>query len=171
MDSKIKEYGAPALEAMVGEDGLMIAAATCFYEPQCREQWPKLHGSERCAFISIPAWQPIRRTETEVCSGSRWTPARTTTSDDYTRVFDVLRGAWKCSRRTKGEKRGLADTHRRAMAAPAAVNSRRVCFAGRRPRRERVATPEAFMAPGRARSETTNYPRQICQLWPTTWSR
>lgn len=59
----------PAQQQLVGEDGFMISAATCFPNLSFVHNWPKLPNSDQVLpFISIRQWQPISANETEVCS-------------------------------------------------------------------------------------------------------
>lgn len=69
MIRRIKDTWTPRQQRVVGEDGFMISAATCFPNLSFVHNWPKLPGSEQVLpFISIRLWQPISANETEVCS-------------------------------------------------------------------------------------------------------
>lgn len=73
MIGRIKEAWSPAQQKVVGEDGFMISAASCFPNLSFVHNWPKVEeGSETSSdvlpFISIRMWQPINEHETEVYS-------------------------------------------------------------------------------------------------------
>lgn len=69
MIGRIRDAWSPAQQRVVGEDGFMISAATCFPNLSFVHNWPKSPGGEQVVpFISIRQWQPISENETEVCS-------------------------------------------------------------------------------------------------------
>ena len=70
MIGRIKNVWTPQQQRVVGEDGFMISAATCFPNLSFVHNWPKVHGhkDDVLPFISIRLWQPISENETEVCS-------------------------------------------------------------------------------------------------------
>src|SRR5262249_33675882 len=56
-------------QRVVGQDGFMFSAATCFPNLSFVHNWPKLpEGEQVLPFISIRVWQPISENETEVLS-------------------------------------------------------------------------------------------------------
>jgi phenylpropionate dioxygenase-like ring-hydroxylating dioxygenase large terminal subunit len=70
MIDRIKNAWTPQQQRVVGEDGFMISAATCFPNLSLVHNWPRVHDrtDEVLPFISIRLWQPISENETEVCS-------------------------------------------------------------------------------------------------------
>lgn len=71
MVNRAKATWSPDQQRLVGEDGFMISAASCFPNLSFVHNWPKIEeGSDDnvCPFISIRLWQPISENETEVCS-------------------------------------------------------------------------------------------------------
>ena len=71
MIERIKRVWTPQQQQLVGEDGFMISAASCFPNLSFVHNWPKvLDGADDdvLPFISIRLWQPISENETEVCS-------------------------------------------------------------------------------------------------------
>lgn len=56
-------------QQVVGADGFMISAATCFPNLSFVHNWPKVEdGDDVLPFISLRLWQPISEKETEVLS-------------------------------------------------------------------------------------------------------
>lgn len=60
-------------QRVVGEDGFMVSAASCFPNLSFVHNWPKVedgsaHDEAVLPFISIRLWQPISENQTEVCS-------------------------------------------------------------------------------------------------------
>jgi phthalate 3,4-dioxygenase alpha subunit len=69
MVSRMKEVWTPDQQRVVGEDGFMISAASCFPNMSFVHNWPKIQNSDEVLpFISIRTWQPISENETEVYS-------------------------------------------------------------------------------------------------------
>lgn len=73
MVGRMKEVWTTEQQKVVGEDGFMISAASCFPNLSFVHNWPKVEegsqtGSDVLPFISIRAWQPISQHETEVYS-------------------------------------------------------------------------------------------------------
>src|SRR6201993_1498303 len=76
MIDRIKQVWTARQQQLVGEDGFMISAASCFPNLSFVHNWPKVLDSADGAdspgdvlpFISIRLWQPISENETEVCS-------------------------------------------------------------------------------------------------------
>jgi phenylpropionate dioxygenase-like ring-hydroxylating dioxygenase large terminal subunit len=56
-------------QALVGDDGFMVSAATVFPNLSFVHNWPKIDGSDEVVpFISLRQWQPVSADETEVLS-------------------------------------------------------------------------------------------------------
>lgn len=69
MIARIKETWSPEQQSLVGDDGFMISAASCFPNMSFVHNWPKVEeGEDVLPFISIRMWQPISENETEVYS-------------------------------------------------------------------------------------------------------
>ncbi|MEZ0353730.1 Rieske 2Fe-2S domain-containing protein [Mycobacterium sp. pR1184] len=73
MIGRIKEVWTTEQQQVVGEDGFMISAASCFPNLSLVHNWPKVEegsqtGCDVLPFISIRMWQPIDEHETEVYS-------------------------------------------------------------------------------------------------------
>lgn len=69
MIERAKDVWSPRQQQVVGDDGFMISAATCFPNLSFVHNWPKVEdGRGVVPFISIRLWQPISENETEVCS-------------------------------------------------------------------------------------------------------
>ncbi len=69
MIGRIKEVWSTEQQQLVGEDGFMISAASCFPNLSFVHNWPKVEdGEDVLPFISIRMWQPINAHETEVYS-------------------------------------------------------------------------------------------------------
>ncbi len=70
MIQRIKGVWTPQQQRVVGEDGFMISAATCFPNLSFVHNWPRVRDRDDVVlpFISIRLWQPISENETDVCS-------------------------------------------------------------------------------------------------------
>jgi phthalate 3,4-dioxygenase subunit alpha len=69
MIDRIKEVWSLRQQQLVGEDGFMISAASCFPNMSFVHNWPKVEdGDDVLPFISLRMWQPISENETEVYS-------------------------------------------------------------------------------------------------------
>ncbi|MEZ0384422.1 Rieske 2Fe-2S domain-containing protein [Mycobacterium sp. pW045] len=69
MVERIKQVWSEDHQRVVGEDGFMISAASCFPNLSLVHNWPKIQDSDDVLpFISIRTWQPISQNETEVYS-------------------------------------------------------------------------------------------------------
>ena len=56
-------------QALVGDDGFMVSAATIFPNLSFVHNWPKIDGTDEVVpFISLRQWQPVSAGETEVLS-------------------------------------------------------------------------------------------------------
>jgi phthalate 3,4-dioxygenase alpha subunit len=71
----------PAQQALVGEAGFMVSAATIFPNLSFVHNWPKIReGDDVVPFISIRLWQPVSATETECYS---WFAVDRNAPDDF----------------------------------------------------------------------------------------
>jgi phthalate 3,4-dioxygenase subunit alpha len=69
MIDRITEVWTPDQQRLVGDDGFMISAASCFPNMSMVHNWPKVEDGENVLpFISFRMWQPINEHETEVYS-------------------------------------------------------------------------------------------------------
>lgn len=81
MIGRIKEVWTTQQQQLVGEDGFMISAASCFPNMSFVHNWPKVEdGDDVLPFISIRTWQPISENETEVYS---WFAVDAAASQEY----------------------------------------------------------------------------------------
>ena len=69
MIERMRSSWSPDQQAVIGEDGFMISAASLFPNLSFVHNWPKVGTSDAVLpFISLRQWQPISRDETEVLS-------------------------------------------------------------------------------------------------------
>jgi phthalate 3,4-dioxygenase subunit alpha len=69
MIERVKSVWSAQQQQVVGDDGFMISAASCFPNLSFVHNWPKVEdGDDVLPFISIRTWQPISENETEVHS-------------------------------------------------------------------------------------------------------
>ncbi len=81
MIARIKGVWSAEQQELVGENGFMISAATCFPNMSFVHNWPKVEdGDDVLPFISIRMWQPISENETEVYS---WFAVDSAAPEDY----------------------------------------------------------------------------------------
>jgi len=69
MVARMRAVWSPAQQALAGEAGFMVSAATVFPNLSLVHNWPVVHeGGSLIPFISVRMWQPVSATETEVYS-------------------------------------------------------------------------------------------------------
>ncbi|BBY95567.1 hydrogenase [Mycobacterium gallinarum] len=69
MIARIEQIWSSDQQKLVGGDGFMISAASCFPNMSLVHNWPKVEdGDSVLPFISLRTWQPIDEHETEVYS-------------------------------------------------------------------------------------------------------
>jgi phenylpropionate dioxygenase-like ring-hydroxylating dioxygenase large terminal subunit len=69
MIARARQVWSPDQQRIIGEDGFMISAASCFPNLSLVHNWPKAGATEAVVpFISIRLWQPVSENQTEVCS-------------------------------------------------------------------------------------------------------
>ncbi|SOJ54649.1 Biphenyl 2,3-dioxygenase subunit alpha [Mycobacterium simulans] len=168
MIGRIKEVWTPRQQRVVGEDGFMISAATCFPNLSFVHNWPKLPGSDQVLpFISIRQWQPISENETEVCS---WFAVDSAAPADFKK--DSYQAYLMCFGSTGMFEQddvenwvSLTTTAGGSMARRLLLNSRMGLLSDDRPVTEAL-TAESFHGPGRAQVGYNEYnQRQLLNLW------
>ena len=168
MIGRIKDVWTPRQRQVVGEDGFMISAATCFPNLSFVHNWPKLPGSDRVLpFISIRLWQPISENETEVCS---WFAVDSAAPDRFKK--DSYKAYLMCFGSTGMFEQddvenwvSLTTTAGGAMARRLLLNSRMGLFSDGRPVVEAL-TAGSFHGPGRAQVGYNEYnQRKLLGLW------
>jgi phenylpropionate dioxygenase-like ring-hydroxylating dioxygenase large terminal subunit len=69
MAARMRATWTPEQQALVGEAGFMVSAATVFPNLSFVHNWPRIRpGDDVVPFISIRLWQPVSATETECLS-------------------------------------------------------------------------------------------------------
>ncbi|WP_145013301.1 aromatic ring-hydroxylating dioxygenase subunit alpha [Mycobacterium marseillense] len=168
MIDRIRDVWTPQQQRVVGEDGFMISAATCFPNLSFVHNWPKLPGSEQVLpFISIRLWQPISENETEVCS---WFAVDSAAPPQYKQ--DSYKAYLMCFGSTGMFEQddvenwvSLTTTAGGSMARRLLLNSRMGLLADDRPVVEALA-PNAFHGPGRAQVGYNEHnQRALLTMW------
>jgi phenylpropionate dioxygenase-like ring-hydroxylating dioxygenase large terminal subunit len=168
MIARIKDAWTPEQQRVVGEDGFMISAATCFPNLSFVHNWPKLPGGDRVLpFISIRLWQPISENETEVCS---WFAVDSAAPPQYKR--DSYQAYLMCFGSTGMFEQddvenwvSLTTTAGGAMARRLLLNSRMGLLPDDRPVVEELPA-DSFHGPGRAQVGYNEYnQRALLKLW------
>ena len=122
--SRIKEVWTARQQQLVGEDGFMISAATCFPNMSFVHNWPKVEdGDDVLPFISIRMWQPISENETEVLS---WFAVDSAAPEEYKKhsykAYLMCFGSTGHVRAGRRGELGVVDQHgRRLDGTPAAA--------------------------------------------------
>lgn len=170
MIGRIKDVWTPQQQRVVGEDGFMISAATCFPNLSFVHNWPKVrdgHEDEVLPFISIRLWQPISENETEVCS---WFAVDSAAPPQYKQ--DSYKAYLMCFGSTGMFEQddvenwvSLTTTAGGSMARRLLLNSRMGLLADDRPVVEPLA-PNAFHGPGRAQVGYNEHnQRALLAMW------
>ena len=170
MIARIKDVWTPRQQRLVGEDGFMISAATCFPNLSFVHNWPKVRDGrddETLPFISIRLWQPISANETEVCS---WFAVDAAAPPQYKR--DSYKAYLMCFGSTGMFEQddvenwvSLTTTAGGAMARRLLLNSRMGLLSDGAPVVEPL-TGEAFHGPGRAQIGYNEHnQRALLNLW------
>jgi phenylpropionate dioxygenase-like ring-hydroxylating dioxygenase large terminal subunit len=169
MIGRIKEAWTPQQQRVVGEDGFMISAATCFPNLSFVHNWPKVRDrdDEVLPFISIRLWQPISENETEVCS---WFAVDSAAPPQYKQ--DSYKAYLMCFGSTGMFEQddvenwvSLTTTAGGSMARRLLLNSRMGLLADDRPVIEALA-PSAFHGPGRAQVGYNEHnQRALLSMW------
>lgn len=173
MIDRIKGVWTPQQQRVVGEDGFMISAATCFPNLSFVHNWPKVRGgrddkkAEVLPFISIRLWQPISENETEVCS---WfavdSAAPAQYKQDSYKAYLMCFGSTGMFEQDDVENWvSLTTTAGGSMARRLLLNSRMGLLADDRPVIEALA-PNAFHGPGRAQVGYNEHnQRALLAMW------
>lgn len=171
MIDRIKDVWTPQQQRVVGEDGFMISAATCFPNLSFVHNWPKVRDGrhdETLPFISIRLWQPISENETEVCS---WFAVDSAAPPQYKQ--DSYKAYLMCFGSTGMFEQddvenwvSLTTTAGGSMARRLLLNSRMGLLADDRPVIEALA-PSAFHGPGRAQ---VGYNEHNQRAWLNMWA-
>jgi len=168
MIGRIKDAWTPRQQRVVGEDGFMISAATCFPNLSFVHNWPKLPGSDQVLpFISIRLWQPISENETEVCS---WfavdSAAPLKYKQDSYKAYLMCFGSTGMFEQDDVENWvSLTTTAGGSMARRLLLNSRMGLLSDDRPVVEALP-PDSFHGPGRAQVGYNEYnQRALLKLW------
>ncbi|HET9875172.1 MAG TPA: aromatic ring-hydroxylating dioxygenase subunit alpha [Mycobacterium sp.] len=177
MIGRIKEAWTPQQQWVVGEDGFMISAATCFPNLSFVHNWPRVRDGVRgrgdgqqaevLPFISIRLWQPISENETEVCS---WFAVDSAAPPQYKQ--DSYKAYLMCFGSTGLFEQddvenwvSLTTTAGGSMARRLLLNSRMGLLADDRPVIEALA-PSAFHGPGRAQVGYNEHnQRALLSMW------
>jgi phenylpropionate dioxygenase-like ring-hydroxylating dioxygenase large terminal subunit len=172
MIGRIKDVWTPQQQRVVGEDGFMISAATCFPNLSFVHNWPKLpwgdpNNDQVLPFISIRTWQPISANETEVCS---WFAVDSAAPEQYQQ--DSYKAYLMCFGSTGMFEQddvenwvSLTTTAGGSMARRLLLNSRMGLLSDDRPVVEALPA-ESFHGPGRAQvGYNENNQRELLKLW------
>jgi phthalate 3,4-dioxygenase alpha subunit len=168
MISRIKDVWSPRQQQLVGEDGFMISAATCFPNMSFVHNWPKVEdGEDVLPFISIRMWQPISESETEVYS---WFAVDADAPKEYKeksyKAYLMCFGSTGMFEQDDVENWvSLTNTAAGSMARRLLLNSRMGLLEDDRPVVDTLP-PELFHGPGRAQVGYNEHnQRQLLKLW------
>lgn len=170
MIGRIKQVWTPRQQRVVGEDGFMVSAATCFPNLSFVHNWPKVRDGrddETLPFISIRLWQPISENETEVCS---WfavdSAAPAHYKQDSYKAYLMCFGSTGMFEQDDVENWvSLTTTAGGSMAQRLLLNSRMGLYDDGRPVVEALA-PSAFHGPGRAQVGYNEHnQRALLAMW------
>lgn len=159
-------------QRVIGDDGFMFSAATCFPNLSFVHNWPKQPGGdpeneEALPFISIRQWQPISENETEVCS---WFAVDAGAPAEFKkrsyRAYLMCFGSTGMFEQDDVENWvSLTTTAGGTMARRLLLNSRMGLLSDDRPVVEALPA-EAFHGPGRAQVGYNEYnQRELLKLW------
>ncbi|MCV7384015.1 aromatic ring-hydroxylating dioxygenase subunit alpha [Mycolicibacter longobardus] len=168
MVRQIKEVWSPEHRRVVGEDGFMISAASCFPNMSLVHNWPRIQDSEDVLpFISIRTWQPISENETEVYS---WfavdAAAPAQFKKDSYKAYLMCFGSTGMFEQDDVENWvSLTNTAGGSMARQLLLNGRMGLLADDTPVVDALA-PEQFHGPGTAQvGYNENNQRAILRMW------
>ncbi len=168
MIDRIKGVWSPQHQQVVGGDGFMISAATCFPNMSFVHNWPKVEdGDDVLPFISIRTWQPISENETEVYS---WFAVDSGASEEYKKnsykAYLMCFGSTGMFEQDDVENWvSLTNTAAGSMARRLLLNSRMGLLADDQAVVQPLG-PESFHGPGRAQVGYNEHnQRQILRLW------
>jgi len=168
MIGRIKGVWSAEQQELVGENGFMISAATCFPNMSFVHNWPKVEdGDDVLPFISIRMWQPISENETEVYS---WFAVDSAAPEDYKKnsykAYLMCFGSTGMFEQDDVENWvSLTNTASGSMARRLLLNSRMGLLDDNRTVVEPLAA-EQFRGPGRAFvGYNENNQRALLKLW------
>ncbi|VBA37704.1 Biphenyl 2,3-dioxygenase subunit alpha [Mycobacterium attenuatum] len=172
MIGRTKDIWTSRQQRVIGEDGFMFSAATCFPNLSFVHNWPKLPGVDSedekvLPFISIRQWQPISENETEVCS---WFAVDAGAPADFKKrsyqAYLMCFGSTGMFEQDDVENWvSLTTTAGGTMARRLLLNSRMGLLADDRPVVETLPA-ELFHGPGRAQVGYNEYnQRELLKLW------
>ena len=170
MIKRIQTVWTPQQQQLVGEDGFMISAASCFPNLSFVHNWPKVHegaDDDVLPFISIRQWQPISENETEVCS---WfavdAAAPTEYKENSYKAYLMCFGSTGMFEQDDVENWvSLTNTAGGSMARRLLLNSRMGLLGDDRPVVEPLPAA-AFHGPGRAQVGYNEHnQRELLRLW------
>jgi phthalate 3,4-dioxygenase subunit alpha len=168
MINRIKDVWTTEQQRLVGADGFMISAASCFPNLSFVHNWPKVEdGDDVLPFISIRTWQPISENETEVYS---WFAVDSAASEEYKKnsykAYLMCFGSTGMFEQDDVENWvSLTNTAAGSMARRLLLNSRMGLLADDRPVVEALS-PEQFHGPGTAYVGYNEYnQRALLRLW------
>lgn len=168
MIRRIKDVWSPQQQQVVGEDGFMISAATCFPNLSFVHNWPKLPNSDQVLpFISIRQWQPISENETEVCSWFAVDAAAPEQfkKDSYQAYLMCFGSSGMFEQDDVENWVSLTTTAGGSMARRLLLNSRMGLLSDDRPVTAELPA-ESFHGPGRAQIGYNEYnQRELLNLW------
>ncbi|OBI44343.1 aromatic-ring-hydroxylating dioxygenase subunit alpha [Mycobacterium kyorinense] len=168
MIGRIKDVWSPRQQQVVGQDGFMISAASCFPNLSLVHNWPKVEdGQAVLPFISIRLWQPISANQTEVYS---WFAVDSAAPPEYKKnsykAYLMCFGSSGMFEQDDVENWvSLTTTAGGTMARRLLLNSRMGLLSDDRPVVDTLP-PTAFHGPGRAQvGYNENNQRALLQLW------
>ena len=168
MIGRIKGAWSAEQQELVGENGFMISAATCFPNMSFVHNWPKVEdGDDVLPFISIRMWQPISENETEVYS---WFAVDSAAPEDYKKnsykAYLMCFGSTGMFEQDDVENWvSLTNTASGSMARRLLLNSRMGLLDDDRTVVEPLPA-EQFRGPGRAYvGYNENNQRALLKLW------
>jgi phthalate 3,4-dioxygenase subunit alpha len=168
MIDRIKTVWTAEQQQVVGDDGFMISAATCFPNLSFVHNWPKVEdGDDVLPFISIRMWQPISENETEVYS---WFAVDSAAPEEYKKnsykAYLMCFGSTGMFEQDDVENWvSLTNTAAGSMARRLLLNSRMGLLEDDRPVVEALPA-EQFHGPGMARVGYSEHnQRALLRLW------
>ena len=168
MIERVKGVWSARQQQVVGDDGFMISAASCFPNLSFVHNWPKVEdGDDVLPFISIRMWQPISEHETEVYS---WFAVDSAAPEDYKKnsykAYLMCFGSTGMFEQDDVENWvSLTNTAGGSMARRLLLNSRMGLLQNDRPVVEPLS-PETFHGPGVAHVGYNEFnQRALLRLW------
>lgn len=176
MIERAADVWTPQQQQVIGVDGFMISAASCFPNLSFVHNWPKVEGDDTdqvVPFVSIRLWQPISEHETEVYS---WFAVDAAAPESYQRAS--YQAYLRCFGSTGMFEQddvenwvSLTTTAGGSMARRLLLNGRMGLLADDRP----VIAPlsaEAFHGPGYTQTGYNEHnQRELLKLWADALER